>query len=464
MPGRRTVDGVALLCAFCALLSLSVYTRAFDNPFRQDDFRFLSHVEANTFRDTLKPATGFAFYRPGALALFSLEHAWFGRHSGAYIAFNYVLHVMVSILMVFVLSRLGLDRRVALLASGLFLLGFGHYGKQVMWACTSGSLGAALLSLAAILVTLRWVQSTPRAEGGRLKGVWQPAAAFLLLVASATLHEGSLVVCFLIAFLVYTRSGSRSMRKHAVWFLAPIPAMLASWFVLSEFYPVYGTLGESMRAPSWVPMVSIQETVISASQYLPRYLGFMVLPVQPTALIAGSALGRVVMESAPYFHLVIGTAMLAGLLYLVLRRKGVLRVLGLWLPLALLPFAFVAQPARHLELRYLYNASIPFCALTAMGVWALWAHARRIHRVTGGAVVVWAVVVSVALQLMLEKRYDRWTVGTSDTRLAAEAHSSQARASTGLAPILLYSGLELTPSEVAIVTRRLSQSRGRLPK
>jgi hypothetical protein len=161
-----------------------------------------------------------------------------------------------------------------------------------------------------------------------------------------------------------------------------------------------------------VPAVTLKEPVVNAPQYLARYLGFMILPAQPTALMTGNSLSRVVTESAPYLHLVIGTAALASLLYLVFRRRGVLRILALWVPLALLPFAFVPQPARHLELRYLYNASIPFCALTAMGVLALWGHSRRINKVIGGAVVVWAVVVSIALQLMLENRYDQWTVGT----------------------------------------------------
>jgi hypothetical protein len=417
-----------LLYAFCVLLSLLVYFTAFDNPFRQDDMAFLSHAETHSLREALTPQPGFAFYRPGALALFSMEYALFGRNGGAYIAFNYALHVINSILVMLIVLRLVRDRNVALVASGLFLVGFGHYGKQVMWACTSGSLAGVMLSLIAVLIVIRGVQSTENGETrGRLESLLRSMTVLVLLTVSAFCHEGALAVFILVAFIAYTQDREKSVRKLAGLLIVLLPVIVGLWLVISESYPGYRALsGDTLSvSKKWIPMFSLTRGLLDAPVYLVRYLGFMVLPLQPTALVNMSGTMGTVMQAALQLHIVFGLAMLAGLLYLVLRGRGALRVLGVWLLLVLLPFTLVAQPPGHLELRYLYNASIPLCILTAMGVVALLGQRKLVYRIVGGGVVVVALAGSAALALMLERSYHRWPrASTPDARPAAPVEGS----------------------------------------
>ena len=395
MPGRQLSNRIVLFYAFCALLSLFVYSRAFDNPFRQDDFVFLTHVEAHAFPDVLVPGPGFAFFRPGAVALFSLEHAWFGRHSGAYIVFNYALHAVISVLLFFILRSLG-GGRVALLASGLFLAGFGHYGKQVMWACTSGPLASVLLSLVSILIILRSVKQEPRAGLDRRGGLgWPPLVAFVLLAVSALFHEGSLAASILIVILVTVESSHRLNRKYALLFLALIPAALAAWLALAGRYPAYHAVG-------------LREAVANAPVHLLRFLGFMVLPLQPTTLIEGSPVSRTLVDAAPLLHVAVGAVFLLALLYLAFLRRGMLRVLAAWLLLALMPFTVLQYPTHHMDLRYLYPAAIPFCALAAITVVSLWERGGLTGRILGGGIALLALAGSTVLQLLLENRYDQW--------------------------------------------------------
>jgi hypothetical protein len=393
---------VAYIYAFCAILSLSVYPRAFDNPFRQDDFVFLRHVENNTLRDALKPLPEFASYRPGAIALFSLEHKLFARNSGAYIMFNYTLHVVVSILMLFILLRIDPHSKAPLLASGLFLMGFGHYGKQIMWACASGPLASVLLSLASMLITIHWVgQCNMRDNGkpGRLKYVLYPVFALILLTLSPLFHEASVVTCVVISFIVMVslRSSNSSKLNHAILFLIPLPLWLGFWFLVAKSYSAFRGIEES------IPNVPV---------YLIRYIGFMVLPIQRTAIIGATPTRDLAIVISQYLHLVIGSTILVLLLYLAFKSKGTPRVLSVWFLLALGPFTLVTLPEHWLELRYLYHASIPFCGLTAIAVLALWGQKRVVWKVIAGAVIVGVMVGSVVLQVVLENRYDHYAQTT----------------------------------------------------
>jgi hypothetical protein len=107
-------------------------------------------------------------------------------------------------------------------------------------------------------------------------------------------------------------------------------------------------------------------------------------------------------------HLVLGTAILAGILYVLLRRRGAACVLAAWLLLAILPFTLVEQPNHRLELRYLFAAAIPLCALTAIAAAHAYARAKRAGKVFVTALVFAAIAGSVILQVILERSYDRW--------------------------------------------------------
>ena len=155
MPPRFGIRPAGLYIVFL-LLSLAVFSTSFDNPFRDDDFVFVRHAAgAAEFSDLLKPGPDFAFYRPGALLLFWAQVRALGGSGGGYVVFNFIVHALNSILLILALKHLSFSPGARFLAGGLFVLGFAHYGKQVMWACSSGPLVSVLLITCALYLYLR---------------------------------------------------------------------------------------------------------------------------------------------------------------------------------------------------------------------------------------------------------------------------------------------------------------------
>jgi hypothetical protein len=223
-----------------------------------------------------------------------------------------------------------------------------------------------------------------------------PAAALAFLTLAPLFHEASLFACIIVAFLVMVSLPARtsSRPRHAVWFLVPLPLWLGLWFLVSRSYPAYR---------------GVEASIVNAPVYLIRYIGFMVLPLQRSAIIDANPIRDLVIEAGRYVQLIMGSIVMVILLYLALRSRSAFRVLSVWCLLALVPFTFVQLPERWLELRYLYTASIPFCGLAAMALFALWGQKRVLWKITAGAVILGVTVGSIVLQLMLEKRYDRIT-------------------------------------------------------
>lgn len=392
MSRQKAPGAVVAFAVSCILISLLVYAKAFDNPFRQDDFTFLRHVETHGMPGVLSPGPEFAFYRPGSVALFALEHAGFGRHSGFYIAFNYILHAGIAVLVFLALRRL-YGRDAAAVASALFLVGLGHYGKQVMWACTSGPLMSTGLCVAAILVLLRGAEPLSTEKVVIHNQASRTMVAVGLLAFAMLFHEAALAMCAIGALLVVTDAPDRQRWKHAVPFLALPVAALALWLTQTR------QAGYHAVPPG--------EAIVNAPVQLVSYLGFMLMPLQPTALVDGARTAYVLAHVAPVARTVLGIAMLVALLYIVVRRHGTVRLLALWLLVAMLPYTVLRSPTHHLDLRYLYPASIPFCALAVMVLISL-RDRGSVTRLMAGAITILAVAGSAALQLILESRYDQW--------------------------------------------------------
>jgi len=385
-PAGRKYRNLAVYLLFLAI-SLSIYSRAFDNGFRQDDHVFLRHVETNSFAESLRPSSDFTFYRPGTLILFRLVYGFFGRNSGAFIAFNFILHVTISLLVLLLLGKLFSSRILATLGAGLFLVGFGHYGKVVMWACCCGQLTSVMLSVAGILASLSWVENRGGHGSRRLL-----AAAILLMTSAGLFHESAIVTPAVaaIAVLAGRSRGDPTGRGSIALLLLPVLPLLLMNLILSSTRPVYQPGAERLLH---VPV------------YLVRYAGFSIVPLQKTGMVPVSPLLIRLFGAAPVLHLAAGSALLAAMGFLaVFRRKG-LRTLGIWFPLAVLPFTLIAMPEGWLQLRYLYLASIPLCGLAAAGLYGLADGRGNPARILSNVAVVIITLCTSALVLLLERHY-----------------------------------------------------------
>ena len=384
-----------LLYGTCFSVSLLVYSRSFDNSFRADDFTILTHVITHGLFAAMAPTEHIAFFRPASVALAFAEYKLFGLQSGLYLAFNYSLHLAVSLLTIKILLELGFGRFVATLAGTLFLLGYGHYGKPVMWASSGGSLSAVLLSLLAILLALRWMkrEGDPKGAlgGARRRGDLVLIAGMSLL--AMLFYEGALLTPILIVFVLAVHPGREAIRKPSRLLLLFMPVILWTLIAMlvSRVHPQY----ENIMAATHVPI------------YFVKYCGFIAVPMQESATLP------------PAFHWLAaafrhahGTLLTVGVMVLVLvttaavKGSWKIRILAVWLFLAILPFTFVKLPSGFLELRYVYYAAIPFCGLAACAFQRLVSGRSRCVEAGAIVVLVGISISTTAVVHLLEQKYD----------------------------------------------------------
>ena len=370
-----------------AILALLILVPSFDNPFREDDFVFLRHVEDHGFsRELVAPTQNFAFYRPGAAALFSLEHVLFGDRSGLYILANFLMHCGISLLLLRLLVMVGFGGLVAALAAGLYVVGVGSFGKQVMWASAGGGIAATLLVMAA-LVSL--VSST---RGGQLWST-RTIPGWIALAVSPAFHEVGILAPVLIILFGHPSgpAGTPNLdrRRLMLWYaLLVFPA--AVWasvrIALADSYAGYGT---DMATPAGFFFNLI------------KYPGFMLVPLQPsTALADAPSVLEILAQYSGALHGVIGLGVFIACVRAVVRGNIQVKVLCAWLYLALFPYCLVALPEGWLELRYTYFAAIPLCALIAITV------TRRLPKRIAIAIVILFVIQAALVQTVLERKYD----------------------------------------------------------
>ena len=396
MHARLPVRSKYIYILFC-LVSIVVYSTSFDNTFRDDDFIYIrSAAGFDDPREPFRTSELYAFYRPGAMILFWMEYRLFGpENSGAYLAFNFVIHVLISLCLVRVLRLLGMERRPAYLAGGLFVLGLGHYGKQVMWACTIGPLFAILMVLCTMCLVLAYLGARADAEAFRRR---QLIGSGILMLAAPAFHEIGLIAPVLTAALVCTYGGwsDRSHCRGRV-VLPLVPAVLALSVWASVFYFISSEY-EAYRVAC--------HTIVQAPLLLFRHLGFMLLPVKPSPAIDGQPgpIQWLLSISGP-LHAAIAVAIVAVSLYLLFRGKRAARFLVVWFYIALAPFCLVDIPVSWLELRYIYCASMPLCALIAIvlveglyarGGWRRWAAI---------SLTILAAAMTIYVTVTLEMKY-----------------------------------------------------------
>lgn len=391
--GSRTGYYITVYSIFI-VISLLIYSRAFDNGFRQDDFVFLRHVETTSLLDSLRPSPDFAFYRPGALILFRLEHSIFGRNSGAYIVVNFLVHLASSFLVLLVMRRIRPVRGSEATAAGLFLLGLGHYGKAVMWACCIGQLISITLSLAGILLSLRWAGCGSEEDGSCVERGSGNLLFFaiVLMMAAVLFHEGAIVTPAVAALVVLACRHSGRFRGlgRTALLLLPVPLFFIMSRILSMAYPAYGLDAAFLRQ---VP------------GYLVRYAGFAVVPLQRTGIIATPPILQRLIDFAPQLHLIAGVLLLAAFGYLAAFSRKRVWILSVWFPAAILPFTLIALPEGWLQLRYLYHASIPLCGLAAAGFHRLASGRGMVSRSFAMVFLLLAVLCTATLILLLERHY-----------------------------------------------------------
>jgi hypothetical protein len=380
------------------VFSLIVYASSFDNPFREDDFSFLKQAgEFSGLGDLYRPNSDFSFYRPGALGLFLLEVKMFGPEGGRFLEFNFGVHVLNALLLIQVLLALGFTRAVSFLAGSLFVVGFGHYGKQVMWARTSGPLFAVLLSLSAVLLAARstHVVRSTNARAFDQKGIVYLSSLLLILLVVPLFHESGIVAPVLVGAIVWMKMPSNTGWRNAyqLVFLSPIIVWLVVYLLVPSDYEPYGHTSHML---------------LSAPGTLCDHLGFMLFPIKQSRLVDERAqlFGWLLRASGVVRWLLSGAVLLMSAVIL-LRRDRALKYSTMWMYVTLLPFCFVRLPEGWLELRYVYFAAMPLCGFVAFGLIWIYARPSKALKFAAMVAVVGMTGLTSLLVSTLESQYDR---------------------------------------------------------
>jgi hypothetical protein len=393
----------------CALFA---FAPGFDNGFWRDDFVLLERAEvARTQPATLAQRWVEPFNRPLAQVAFFIEYRLFGLESGKYIVANTLLHVGNCVLLYW-LFLLPLGPQAAAAAALLFALGFGFYGKAILWAANVPDLLATGFVLATGIAAIH-AQLARRAPE---RAAWMGFAGILFAMGLAC-KESAITAIVMVAGLMWPhrRSLWSVVRKIAVL------VIVAGVYFIVQLLADSGVARVANDPAAWLQL---------PGRAL-RLATLMAVPVQadsPLVATLGPLATRVALlvdQVRPVLGVVL--LALAGLWFW--RGSGAVR----WLLAAylgcLLPFGLIHLPEGWLDIRYAYLPATCFCGLLAYGLRAVWVRVGRTWRFAIGLVVVGLVAADVTLVRRLEAKYDGF--GRSDES-QAQLRSLQRRISTPL--------------------------------
>jgi hypothetical protein len=367
---------------------LFVFAPGFDNGFYRDDFVLLERAaDAGSLPATLVERWVEPFNRPLSQAAFYLEYRLWGLDSGLYIVTNTLLHAVNAILLFWLLQG-PLGASAAAVAALLFALGFGFYGKAVLWAANLPD----LLATAAVLGTGIVARQAQLARLPQQRAAWMAGAGGLYALALACKESGIMAVV-LVAGLMWPhrRNITSVVRKIAV-----LVAVCASYLIF-QFLESSGIAAVAHDPGSWLAL-PVRALRLATLMAVP------VMQESPLASSAGPLLGRAV-ALVDQVRPVLGVVLLGlGILWFVRGRGAVRWLLASYLAF-LLPFGLIHLPAGWFDIRYAYLPATCYCGLLGYGLRSLWVRSGRLRRGLLAALVLVAVTADATLVRRLEQKY-----------------------------------------------------------
>jgi len=353
------------------------------NGFWKDDFGWVSRA-MDAWGD---PARWFALaksdFRPLAGLTFLLNLALSGIAPAGYYAFNLLLHLAVTALVMALCRRVTGSALAAGLAGLLFAGGFGHYGDAVIWI--SGRTGP----LADVFILGALIFHWDALERGRARDRGLSVACFAL----ALLAKETAVVALPLLLLLEWAHGPfvRPEANLRGRLLAYVPyALLLAGYVAFQLAVVRKSSAIVGTDYAFGP---------HAAGHMVEFLARMFLPVVPSSrfVSAPGAARPLLAVLLPALEVVVPVFWL-----LLLLRPGTSRAVRfgiLWMPITLLPVVFLTfRPIT----RYLYEPAIGLAIVVGSWGAAAWARvAASPRRMLGRATALSALLALLALQAIV---------------------------------------------------------------
>jgi len=343
------------------LLGALVFLPMFGHPFFRDDFGWIERAHAALPYPAQWWAIAKTDFRPLASLSFVVNYAAVKLDPRGYHLFDLLLHLVnVSLLMALVRRLSGGSAWAAGIAGLLFACAFGNYGEAIYWISgRTGPLADAFV-LAALI-----------AHWDRLEGTGPSGSALFLFTIALFAKETAVVLLPLLVLLEWAH-GRVSWRRVAPFALLALAYVAFVFLVWRKGSAVVGgdfSLGRHV------------------GRNLVEYVARMFAPV--ARLTAGVAW--------PF-----GVAFALFFTWLLTRRvPRTWKFALLWIPLAILPVAFLDL---RTSTRYLYLPSMGLAALLGMAWAHAWASAPwRRRALAWGLALVLALQV-VVMQVVLARR------------------------------------------------------------
>jgi len=300
---------------------------------------------------------GNAFSQPLLQIGLMAEYRLFGLDPAGYMVVNLVLHGLNAFVVYMLVYMLFPRERLAMLASLLFALSVGHYGKITMSLVGIEPLMLAFLYLVVLYCLIR----NDFHHGGRIRSRWYLCGLGVFLLAGLTKPESFSILGSLVAyrFFFYKERGGRAVFPGSLMILIVLGVL---------FYIAQRIWGYQDPDRLVTENVTTLQAVWYGFKNMFRYLNLMLFPMQSSSMLDSS---HPIVQFVYEWRLIIRSLVSLGIISFsffgfVFGGKAV-RFFIAWTYITVLPFTIFSGPQDWLNLKYLYLASIGFCVILAGG-------------------------------------------------------------------------------------------------
>jgi len=299
---------------------------------------------------------GTYFSQPILQLVFMLEYRAFGANHVGYQAVILLVHAANAFLVYMLVNMLFPRNRIALLASVLFALGVGSYGKVLM---SLEQMEILLLTFLHVLVLYLFIRNDFRHEGRITSAYFVFGLVLFMLSGLTRVAYVSLLGC-LLAYKFF-------FHKQRVGRRVIDPGLVILLVMGVLFYLARDRWGFRVASPLMVELEPMSYTWISIKNLF-RYLVLMFFPLQTSPLLEESPFWVWwVYEARTVIRFLLTLAIISYSFFGFVFGNSAVRFFIAWTFITVLPFSGMPESGQWLNLNHLYLTSLGFCVILAAG-------------------------------------------------------------------------------------------------
>ncbi len=307
--------------------------------------------------DTFFTHIGTLFSQPLLRLVLMYEYHLFGIEPAGYLTINIALHGLNSFIVYLLVYMLFPRERLANLASLLFALSVGHYGKLLM---SISGVESLMLSFFYLMVLYALIRNDFH-YGGRVWSGWYLFGLAVYVLAGLTGAMSFSILGGLVAyrFFFYKERGGRAVFPPSLMILVVVGSLI---FAAQHIWGY-----QSPDTTATEPLGPLHAVWFSFKTIF-RYLNLIVFPLQESSMLSSS---HPLIQLIYDWRVVVRSLVALGVISfsffgLVFGGRSV-RFFIAWTYITVLPFTVIATTGSWLNIQYLYMASIGFCVILAGG-------------------------------------------------------------------------------------------------